>query len=111
MSNTRVIFLKPVRSKIKEMAGDKQFYYIAKVGDYAKTLRKYGLGHLSYGSGDWSQDGCARYLTKNDIERLPKYLRRGGEYGHDPIKIPNYSKIDTYSKNIIKLYNLEVVMK
>lgn len=111
------MFLKPVFSKYKETQ-NKDFYYIAKVSNIKKVMTKYGLG----GEGDFNF-GYPHYLNKKDIDKLPRYLRRGGEYGHDPViidKPKEYyllcswpSKYITHSHllNLCKVYGLEIILR
>jgi hypothetical protein len=100
------IFLKPIFSKLKELDGKKEIYYMAKVYNYADTFKKYGLGRLSFGHPGWSQNGTPYLFSKEDIDHLPKYLRRGGEYGHDAVKVNG--KLGKYFRNICKLHKIEI---
>ncbi len=90
--NTRS-FLKPLCSKQNELCltkpfsfcshGSKKYYYLASVGNFSKFIKKYGLTKKTYRGMELSY--C--FFTKEEIDKVPKCYRRGGEYGHDTIKI------------------------
>ena len=101
-------FLKPLTSKIREQNGESLCYYLVKVGNYSRTMKKYGLGYLCFGSMDYSQCGSSPFFTKAQIDQFPKYMRRGGIYGHDDVKAVNLSSKE---KLLCKFYNLNILRK
>ena len=110
------MFLKPIISKYRESQGT-PLYYIAKIGDVKKIMSKYGLG----GKGDLIF-GYPDFLSKKSIDKLPKYLRRGGEYGHDPVIVDNTKETYCISSrqkkyvtrshlyNLCNIYGLDVIL-
>ncbi len=119
--NPRRFFLRPIYSKIWENDKRSEFFYLAKVNDYANVMKKYGLGHLSYGQIPddvryldgyvYEHDGGSKkYLTKEEIDHFPKYMRRGGEYGHDPVKISKECTLGSWAKSMCKVYGIDTVI-
>jgi hypothetical protein len=95
-------FFKPIVSKQKELNLEKPMYnrslsscgstsnnikkyYLAKVGNFAKFIKRHGLNRKTWGHGSFYQ-----YFTKEEIDKVPKHYRRGCEYGHD-IVVFDYS--------------------
>jgi len=102
-------FLRPYHSKMAENKGLTEFYYLPKVGNFAKFIKKHGL--------------CRRlgpyckytFFSKQQIDKLPKQYRRGGIYGHDSCKIlilgprePQYlqPEIIKHVINLCKIHNI-----
>ncbi len=101
-------FLKPITSKTRELSGNPDLYYLTKVDDYAKVMRKYGLGHLCYGHLDYGvMVGTKKFLSKEEIDHLPKHMRRGGEYDHDSVKLLGH-KLSSHDKAICKFHSISV---
>ena len=109
MSPIHRSFYKPVRSKRKELNGGLHFYYLVKVANYAKTMRKYKLGYLCNGIPPWSHYGSVEYFNREQINKFPKYMRRGGEYGHDSVIVLKKDGLSTVSKNLCKVYNITIL--
>jgi len=110
-------FLKPIYSKEKELRNNTavalwdsrscpNFYYFSKVASTAKTMRKYGISSYNLHRECWGY--APSYLTKTEVNKLPKYMRRGGEYGHDDVIIRNGLGLVSKDKNFCKLHGINI---
>lgn len=122
-----IIFNKPIISKNKEkLIKYEDFYYVVKLKNYSKIMNKYGINrgggggnwnHLNFVNSDWYQNGKRQFFSKDEIDRLPRHLRRGGEYGHDSVLIKrSYNASDNnakilYCKKMCKIYNIALIFK
>lgn len=82
------MFLKPIESRTRETWGETKLYYLAWVpGGVTKHLarRKLQTGPNPEQVFVWAHSGV--WLDKKQVDRFPKYLRRGGEYGHDTVRL------------------------
>jgi len=102
------MFIKPFISKYRESLGKSQ-YYLAKVADIKKVMSRAGInGDLHF--------GYPSYFDKKDIDKFPHHLRRGCEYGHDPVILGDKEYYYVGGKymtrkrvlNLCKVYGLEV---
>ena len=99
-------FLKPFYSKYYELEGREDFYYIVAVNNFADVMEKAGIrtrGPLRY-----AQYGSDPYFTRHDIDKFPKYMRRGGIYGHDTIRAKK-GTLNSYVKNLCRTYKIEII--
>lgn len=108
-------FIKPLSSVIRQDIGEPHFYYMTPVADIAKIAKKYGITPNGRGGGgNWSGHQAWEYpiydfFTKTEIDRIPKHMRRGGEYGHDPIRISRNVTMSPLNKAYIRRYGLDIV--
>jgi hypothetical protein len=63
-------FIKPLESKLRESSSTNNYYYVARLYKSLKHLYKIDRAIHSF-------------YTKEQIDILPKHMRRGGIYGHD----------------------------
>jgi len=113
-------FLKPIYSKQRELRNNQavalwdsrscpNFYYFPKVASTSKTMRKYGISSYNLHRECWGN--APSYLTKKQVDKLPKYMRRGGEYGHDDVIMRNGYGLDSNSKNLCRRYGIKIHYK
>jgi hypothetical protein len=100
-------FKKPLESILREKEGNKVFYYLA-------LMKK--APEVSGSVGHSVNRDC--FYDKKKIDTMPRYLRRGGEYNHDPVIM--YSRDDDVPKKenktahivkLCKIYGLEITYR
>ena len=84
-----MFFVKPIISKNRELDGNKNYYYIAqfKKKEYIRKEGKYLSLYREKDDHHSILKGRFIFYSKAEIDKFPKYMRKGGEYGHDQIKI------------------------
>jgi hypothetical protein len=112
------LFLRPLRSKQAEEAGSDNIYYVTLLSDRKK--KKY----IGWATG--FNPCCCSFTTplytKEQLDRtkVPKHARRGGKYGHEPVKAirqeygrpgptHNPNTYDQKTINQCKRYGLKII--
>lgn len=114
-------FIRPLKSKIAEVNGNENIYYVALISKPKKIDK---ISDTPWGATGWNPCCCrqtTKLYNKNEISKVPRHLRRGGEYGHDPVKAIDISNNTTYITNekfkkerkkyinLCKVYGLKII--
>ena len=117
------MWIKPIESDTMMRRGylNDPFYYLAVVGNIKKLSARHKVPRpryfscrLSVGQGHQSP----YWYTQKEIEKFPRYLRRGGKYGHDVVRLTDYGNVRPHSeyqcnksyKHLCRVYGLKYVV-
>ena len=79
------MWTKPLTSVTRERGKETTaFYYLAWVRDIGKISARCKV----------ARPPQAYFYTKEDIDKFPMHLRRGGRYGHDEVRLAKYGRPD-----------------
>lgn len=101
------MWFKPIRSvKRERYYGYHDFYYLAEVSNIKKLSARYNLPTPHYFTTSHSQ--TSYWYTKKEVDRAPRYLRRGGIYGHDVVRLKS-RKCENY-KHVCRAYGIKYIV-